>query len=56
MRLFVRHHYEVPKDLAQLYNKKIAEINKWLEDELITRGVKPDTARSIVVLFERKWN
>lgn len=41
MDLRVNRHFSVPKDLAEKYDEKIFEVNKWLESELLARGIRP---------------
>lgn len=47
MDLISKRHYSVPVDLAALYDEKIAGVDKWLEDELIARGIQPAIFRFI---------
>jgi len=41
MELRVSRHFNVPQDLAKQYDEKIFEINRWLEAEMVKRGVAP---------------
>ena len=47
MQLDVRRMYTVPKDLADQYDEKIADINKWLEQELVKLAIQPSVFRFI---------
>lgn len=47
MDLRVWATYHVPLDLKEQYDDKIADVNRWLEEQLVERGVIPSVTRHI---------
>lgn len=46
--LWCHQIYRVPDDLAKEYYAKIAEAQEWLEQQIVARGVKPESVKRVV--------